>query len=32
VRVRTPLEEFVEYARNIAGIAEPVPEPEKKKK
>ena len=32
VRFRTPLEEFVEYARNIAGIKEPVPEPEKKKK
>lgn len=32
VRFRTPLEEFVEYARNIAGIQEPVPEPEKKKK
>lgn len=32
VRFRTPLEEFVEYARNIAGIKEAVPEPEKKKK
>ena len=32
VRFRTPLEEFAEYARNIAGIKEPVPEPEKKKK
>jgi 4-hydroxybutyryl-CoA dehydratase/vinylacetyl-CoA-Delta-isomerase len=32
VRFRTPLEEYVEYARNIAGIKESLPEPEKKKK
>jgi 4-hydroxybutyryl-CoA dehydratase/vinylacetyl-CoA-Delta-isomerase len=32
VRFRTPIEEFAEYARNLAGITEPVPEPEKKKK
>jgi len=31
VRLRTPIEEFVDYARNIAGIREPVTEPEKKK-
>jgi len=31
VRLRTPIEEFVDYARNIAGIGEPVTEPEKKK-
>ncbi len=28
VRLRTPIEEFVDYARNIAGIQEPVTEPE----
>ena len=32
VRFHTPLEEYVEYARNIAGIKESLPEPEKKKK
>lgn len=31
VRANTPIEEFVEYARKIAGITEAVPEPEKKK-
>jgi 4-hydroxybutyryl-CoA dehydratase/vinylacetyl-CoA-Delta-isomerase len=31
VRLRTPIEEFVDYARNIAGIREAVTEPEKKK-
>jgi 4-hydroxybutyryl-CoA dehydratase/vinylacetyl-CoA-Delta-isomerase len=28
VRLRTPIEEFVDFARNIAGIREPVTEPE----
>jgi len=32
VRLRTPIEEFVDYARNIAGIRVPVAEPEKKKR
>lgn len=31
VRARTPVEEYVNYARAIAGIAEEVPEPEAKK-
>jgi 4-hydroxybutyryl-CoA dehydratase/vinylacetyl-CoA-Delta-isomerase len=31
VRLRTPIEEFVDCARSIAGIREPVTEPEKKK-
>lgn len=31
VRANTPIEKFVEYAKNIAGITENVPEPEKKK-
>ena len=32
VRALTPVDEFAEYARNIAGITEEVPEPERKKK
>jgi 4-hydroxybutyryl-CoA dehydratase/vinylacetyl-CoA-Delta-isomerase len=32
VRALTPVDQFAEYARNIAGITEEVPEPEKKKK
>ncbi len=32
VRAFTPVDQFAEYARNIAGIKEDVPEPEKKKK
>lgn len=32
VRSRTPVDEYAEYARKVAGISEPVPEPEKKKK
>ncbi|WP_258359883.1 4-hydroxyphenylacetate 3-hydroxylase N-terminal domain-containing protein [Moorella sulfitireducens] len=31
VRASTPIEEFVEYAKKIAGITEAVPEPAKKK-
>ncbi len=31
VRARTPVNEYAEYARHIAGIKEEVPEPEKKK-
>jgi len=31
VRFRTPVEEYAEYARNLAGITEAVTEPEKKK-
>lgn len=30
VRVRTPVEDYVEYARKVAGINEPVLDPEKK--
>ncbi|MDQ5985396.1 MAG: 4-hydroxybutyryl-CoA dehydratase/vinylacetyl-CoA-Delta-isomerase [Syntrophus sp. SKADARSKE-3] len=32
VRMLTPIDQFAEYARNVAGISEEVPEPEKKKK
>ena len=32
VRAFTPVDQFAEYARNIAGIKEQIPEPEKKKK
>ena len=32
VRALTPVDEFAEYAHNIAGITEEVPEPERKKK
>jgi 4-hydroxybutyryl-CoA dehydratase/vinylacetyl-CoA-Delta-isomerase len=32
VRSLTPVDEFAEYARKIAGITEEIPEPEKKKK
>lgn len=32
VRFNTPVDKFVDYARNVAGITEEVPEPEKKKK
>ncbi|MEN6438257.1 MAG: 4-hydroxyphenylacetate 3-hydroxylase N-terminal domain-containing protein [Syntrophobacter sp.] len=32
VRALTPVDQFSEYARRIAGISEEVPEPEKKKK
>lgn len=32
VRFNTPVDEYAEYARNIAGIEEQVAEPEKKKK
>jgi 4-hydroxybutyryl-CoA dehydratase/vinylacetyl-CoA-Delta-isomerase len=32
VRAFTPVDQYAEYARNIAGIKEQIPEPEKKKK
>jgi 4-hydroxybutyryl-CoA dehydratase / vinylacetyl-CoA-Delta-isomerase len=32
VRALTPVDQFAEYARKIAGISEEIPEPEKKKK
>jgi 4-hydroxybutyryl-CoA dehydratase/vinylacetyl-CoA-Delta-isomerase len=32
VRALTPVDQFAEYARKIAGITEEIPEPEKKKK
>jgi len=32
VRALTPIDKFAEFARNIAGIKEDIPEPEKKKK
>jgi 4-hydroxybutyryl-CoA dehydratase/vinylacetyl-CoA-Delta-isomerase len=32
VRSLTPVDQFADYARNIAGITEHIPEPEKKKK
>jgi 4-hydroxybutyryl-CoA dehydratase/vinylacetyl-CoA-Delta-isomerase len=32
VRMFTPVDQFADYARNVAGIKEEVPEPEKKKK
>ena len=32
VRALTPVDQFAEYARKIAGIEEQIPEPEKKKK
>lgn len=32
VRAFTPVDQFAEYARNVAGIKEDIPEPEKKKK
>ena len=32
VRSLTPVDQFAEYARKIAGITEEIPEPEKKKK
>jgi len=31
VRAATPVDEYVSYARKIAGITEEIPEPEKKK-
>jgi len=32
VRALTPVDQFADYARKIAGITEAIPEPEKKKK
>jgi 4-hydroxybutyryl-CoA dehydratase/vinylacetyl-CoA-Delta-isomerase len=32
VRSLTPVDQFADYARKIAGITEEIPEPEKKKK
>jgi 4-hydroxybutyryl-CoA dehydratase/vinylacetyl-CoA-Delta-isomerase len=32
VRAMTPIDQFANYARKIAGIKEEIPEPEKKKK